>query len=315
MADILDGTNLDLSVLTFTKPKLHGSGSKVLNMINKNTKESIIMTTPLMFSWDAQESKDANGNPTGNWTLSLQFPNGDYPSLEADLFLKNLRSLDNAIKENAVKNSMEWFGQDVDSVNFMNMLFNPMLKHPKKEKGSNQVDTSKPPTLTVKIPCWKGVWQSEIYDEEGNPLYIKGMPTSPLEFLSRGNKMCLIQCAGIWFANGKASICWNLKQAVVHKRKESSVPVGVCFLKPKASDIAQLKKSADEDDHIPVLETVPGTMVDDSDDEHEEEEPVIAKVEKPVVAKVVEKVEVVVEKVEEVAKVEPKKVIKKIIKK
>jgi hypothetical protein len=61
-----------------------------------------------------------------------------------------------------------------------------MLRHPKKEKGSVEMDENKPPTLTVKIPCWSGVWQSEIYDEDGEPLYINGKVNShlsPLEYL------------------------------------------------------------------------------------------------------------------------------------
>ena len=67
----------------------------------------------------------------------------------------------------------------------MEEKFNVMLRHPKVEKGSAEMDMDKPPTLTVKIPCWKGVWQSEIYDEESQPLFIKGKSpshVSPLDF-------------------------------------------------------------------------------------------------------------------------------------
>jgi hypothetical protein len=42
-----------------------------------------------------------------------------------------------------------------------------MLRHPKKAKGSSEIDETKPPTLTVKIPQWSGVWKPEIYDEDG----------------------------------------------------------------------------------------------------------------------------------------------------
>jgi hypothetical protein len=149
-----------------------------------------------------------------------------------------------------------------------------MLRHPKKEKGSAEMDYNKPPTLTVKIPCWKGVWQSEIYDEEGEPLFIKGKTSphvTPLDFLKpKTHVICLIQCGGLWFVNGKVSITWNLKQAIVQKPKTSAITEGVCFLKPKAADVQKLKSLPPPEDNIdPDGPAVASTIVEDSDDEYE----------------------------------------------
>jgi hypothetical protein len=77
--------------------------------------------------------------------------------------------------------------------------------------------------------------------------------------------ICLLQCGGLWFVNGKVSITWNLKQAIVQKPKPSME--GQCFLKPKASDKALLKtlppvEVIDEPDDGQV-----STLVVDSDDE------------------------------------------------
>jgi hypothetical protein len=130
---------------------------------------------------------------------------------------------------------------------------------------------SKAPTLTVKIPCWSGVWKPEIYDEDGEPLYINGKVNthlSPLEFLKpKTHVICLLQCGGLWFVNGKVSITWNLKQAIVQKPKASME--GQCFLKPKATDKALLKT-------LPPVEVIEepddgqvSTMVVDSDDEQD----------------------------------------------
>ena len=194
-----------------------------------------------------------------------------------------MRALEAKIKADALVYSKEWFGKTITSSDVMDEKFNTMLKHPKKEKGGIELDYDKPPTLTIKIPCWKGgVWQSEIYDEEGEPLFINGKVPShvtPLDFLKpKTQVICLIQFGGLWFVNGKVSITWNLKQAIVQKPKTSSIVSGTCFLKPKAADVQKLKTQPQEDDNAGDGE-MNTTIVEDSGDEFELPPP------KPVAAK------------------------------
>jgi hypothetical protein len=181
----------------------------------------------------------------------------------------------------------------------MEEKFNVMLRHPTVEKGSAEMDFNKPPTLTVKIPCWKGVWQSEIYDEEGNPLFLKGKSpahVTPLDFLKpKTHVLCLIQCGGLWFVNGKVSITWNLKQAIVQKPKTSSIIEGTCFLRPKASDVQKLKSLPPPEDDIDPEGAVSSTIVEDSDEEFELPPPEPVAVEKPVPVEPVVAVESVAE--------------------
>ena len=294
---IIDGTNIDTSLFSYSAPKANPSGGKVVNIYNKNFRESLTLSTPLMITWGAQEGLDQAKNPTGKFTMSLQFPNKEYTNPDAEAFLNSMRSLEAKIKADALTYSKEWFGKTITSADVMDEKFNVMLRHPKKEKGSVEPDLSKPPTLTVKIPCWKGVWQSEIYDEEGTPLFLKGKSPShlsPLDFIkSKTHVICLIQCGGLWFVNGKVSITWNLKQAIVQKQKSSSLTEGVCFLKPKASDVEKLRAlPPPEDDIDPEGPAVASTIVDDSDeeDDDEEEEEELPPPAPKVVEKVVEKV-------------------------
>ncbi len=301
---IIDGTNIDTTVFSYSAPKANPSGGKVVNLYNKNFRESLTISTPLILTWGAQEGLDQAKNPTGKFTMSLQFPNKDYPNADCDNFLKSMRTLESKIKADALTYSKEWFGKTITSSDVMDEKFNVMLRHPKLSKDSAELDFDKPPTLTVKIPCWKGVWQSEIYDEEGEPLFIKGKTpahVTPLDFLKpKTHVICLIQCGGLWFVNGKVSITWNLKQAIVQKPKTSTIAEGVCFLKPKASDVAKLKALPPPDnDDIDPEGAVSSTIVEDSDEEFELPPP-------PVVEKVVEKV-VVEEPVSGAATEEPKK--------
>jgi hypothetical protein len=286
---IIDGTNIDTTVFSYSAPKANPSGGKVVNLYNKHFKESLTLSTPLMLTWGAQEGQDQAKNPTGKFTMSLQFPSSDYSNADAEDFLKSMRALESKIRADALTYSKEWFGKEIKSADVMEEKFNVMLRHPKKEKGSAEMDLNKPPTLTVKVPCWKGVWQSEIYDEEGTPLFLKGKSpadVTPLDFLKpKTHVICLIQCGGLWFVNGKVSVTWNLKQAIVQKPKTSSIVEGTCFLRPKAAEVEKLRSLPPPEDDIDPDGAVASTIVEDSDDEEFELPAPV-----PVVEKVVEKV-------------------------
>jgi hypothetical protein len=239
-----------------------------VNLYNKNSRESLTIATPLILTWGAQEGKDTAGNTTGKWTMSLQFPNAEYPNQDCEDFLKSMKALEAKVKADAMTNSKEWFGKTITSTEVMDEKFNVMLRHP-KIKGSQEPDTSKSPTMTVKIPCWNGVWKSEIYDEDGVPLFVNGKVNchlSPLEYIKpKMHVIALIQCGGLWFINGKVSITWNLKQAIVQKPKESME--GHCFLRPKVQEKERMKAMSPPEDVDP--EGVVTAVVDDSDDEED----------------------------------------------
>ena len=91
---------------------------------------------------------------------------------------------------------------------------------------------------------------------------------TPLDFLKpKTHVICLIQCGGIWFVNGKFSITWNLKQAIVQKPKVSME--GQCFIKLKTADKEKLKAlpPVERDDIDP--DGAVATIVEDSDEEEE----------------------------------------------
>jgi hypothetical protein len=310
MADsIVDGTNIDVNVFSYSAPKAHASGGKVVNLYNKHFRESLTLSTPLILTWGAQEGQEqGTGKPTGKWTMALQFPSSEYSNADGEAFLRSMRALEAKVKADAMTYSKEWFGKEIKSAEVIDEKFNVMLRHPKKSKGSAEVDETKAPTLTVKIPQWSGVWKSEIYDEDGEPLYINGKTNThltPLEFLKpKTHVICLLQCGGLWFVNGKISITWNLKQAIVQKPKQTME--GTCFLRPKAADKEKMKALPPVEDEVDP-EGAPTTIVADSDDEDEHELPV--PVQTPVVeqAPVVEQTAVVEEEVKPKKKIVRKK--------
>jgi len=293
---IIDGTNIDLTVFSYSAPKPNPAGGKVVNLYNKHAKESLTISVPLMGSWGAQEVKTNDGSGTGKNTMTLQFSKGQYTTPEADKFLEQMKLVEQKIKQDAMVYSKDWFGKEIKSMDVMDEKFTPMLKYPKKSKTSEERNYDEPPQLNLKLPCWKGVWQTSVFDEDYNPLYVKGKTEgelTPLDFLRCPSKapiqvICLIQCAGLWFVGSpaKVSITWNLKQVIVRKPKTSAISDDTCFLTVRPADLAALKATPQ-----PELEQNDNTisaLVEDSDGEDEYQLPPPAPTPAPVVEKVAE---------------------------
>jgi hypothetical protein len=314
MADtIIDGTQLNSETLRFSAPKPNSSGAKSINILNKLTNSGLRISTPLMLTWGASDFLDPNtGKGNGKFEMSLQFPSDDYKNEETEKFLQNMIQFEQKIKDTALEKSKEWFGKVHKNSEVVEALWTPMLKY-SKDKHSGEYDLTKAPTLRVKIPVWEGIWRCEVYDEDDNKLFpnTSNPNMTPLDYLQKGTNLAvLIQCGGLWFANGKFGITWKLIQAVVQKPKASLT--GKCFIKLKASDKEKLKsvpvstQSVQEpfdDDDGPVS----STLVDDSDAEEEEPVNVRAPISEPVVVSTPVS--------EEVAVVEEPKKVKKVIKK
>lgn len=305
MADtIIDGTLLNVNNIKYSSPKANTSGGKSITILNKLSNTGLRISTPLMLTWGASDFVDESGKGNGKFELSLQFPNdAEDKNEDTDAVLKNLIELENKIKMDALKFSKEWFGKVHKSSDVVDALWTPMLKY-SRDKNTGEANMSKAPVLRVKIPQWEGIWKSEIYDEDGIKLFPDPMnQVTPLDFIKKGTQVAtIIQCGGLWFANGKFGITWKLVQAVVQKPRANIV--GQCFIKLKKSDKEKLKSQ-------PQVEEEPddtiAAQVDDSDDEPDR---VSTVVEEHVPEVVATPTPVVVEQVQEPV-VAKKKVVKK----
>lgn len=280
---IIDGTNIDLSIMTYTSPKANAAGGKVISVMNKLTKEPLTLRAPCMGAWSASEGQKVVGkNPdgtsikegTGKYSMGLQFATGQYSTPESEQFLVQLKALEQKIKQDALTNSLQWFGKEIKSMEVMDEKIPSMLKYP-FIKGTEQPDYNAMPTLNMKLPCWKDVWQTSVFDDEGKPLYIKGKAeagVSPLDFLVSPFKapiqvVCLIQCAGLWFVGPLMYITWNLKQVVVKKPRQSLISDDTCYLSVTESESHALKSQPDAEEGV--VGDVCSAYVADSDGEED----------------------------------------------
>jgi len=302
---IVDGTLFNSNIITYSSPKAGGSGGKSINIYNKNVKGvGLRISTPLMLTWGASDFVDEKtGKGNGKYEMSLQFPSAEYQTPETSAFLKNMQSFEAKIKADALANSKDWFGKVHKNAEVVDALYSPMLKYT-KDRATGEPDYNKSPILKVKLECYDGVWKSEIYDEEGESLFpSQSSPNkTPLDFIQKGiNVAVIMQCGGLWFANGKFGVTWKLIQAVVQKPKTSIS--GTCFINLKPADKEKLKAALPEPEESRLEDIIPAESsvveVEDSDEEEEDEEeeaPAPVPVPEPVAAPVEDKKKKVVKK-------------------
>lgn len=246
MASILSGSTFKTSEYVYTKAKVQANGRKQVGILNSDSKKSLYLSTPLMLTWGINTYEDEN---TGRKTydMALQFPNDEYNNPTCVEFLKNMQAFETKVKEDAIVNSKDWLNKTKLVPEAVDALWSPMLKYP-KDKESGDSDYSRPPTLKVKIPCWEGEFKNvEIYDDKSTLLF----PTSETdtnieEFIVKAtNVATIIQCGGIWVANGKFGVTWKLFQAVV---KPKTVLSGKCHIVLSSEDKEKMSSSKDDDD-------------------------------------------------------------------
>jgi hypothetical protein len=276
MADtILNASNFDMSIVSYGTKKVNDRGGANMTIMNKSVRSGLRLSTPMMLTWGASEYVDkATGESDGKYSMSLQFPEDEYSNPECDAFLENMIALETKVKADALTKSKDWFGKPITSPDVIDAIYSPMLKYP-YIKGTKERDYSRKPTLSLKIPSWEGAFKVEVYDEEGEAMF-PNSETNPTTcesqiktYLARTNVMCIIQCGGIWFTNGKFNITWKLMQAVIQKPRETIQ--GKCMIKVNASDKAKLaaQPAAEEEvDNSVGMEVTP-----DSDEEEEEDVP------------------------------------------
>ena len=252
----------------FTKPKLNKSGGKNVGVLNTRGKCPLFITTPLLLTWGINEN-DFEGSGKKTYDLSLQFPRDQDPnsSEQTKTLLDALQRFEEQIKNEAMENSKEWLGKAKMTRDVLDDKWTPMLKYP-KDPATGEPDTTRAPTVRVKLPYYEDVFKLELYDTEQNILFPDhdNEQITPMSLIEKGQSIAvLIQNGGIWFANGKFGTTWKLVQAAVQPRASL---YGKCHIRLSTQDKDKLKNEADAADEN---QDDDEAVVDDSDNEHDTE--------------------------------------------
>ena len=289
---ILSGTDFTPSKdIKYSKPKVDSRGAKSIGVLNAATNSATYISTPLMINWGLS---DFEGNE--RYEMSLQFPNSDYAKEDTTNFMNNMIDLEKKIKADAMINAKEWFGKSKMSEEAIDALWTPMLKYP-KDKATGEADTSRAPTLKVKIPYWEGEWKTELYNVDQQPIYPdpNGGSLTPKDLIAKGSHIAsVIMIGGIWMASGRFGVTFRLVQGVV---KPKATMKGVCQIQLSTEDREKVVNQALDDDIEEEDDEPVSNEVEDTDDEEEEVKEEVATVftppepvmKKKVVKKVIKK--------------------------
>ena len=290
---VVKANEFNTDLIAYGQPKQNTSGGKSVNVMNGEVKRALYLSSPLMYTYGVS---DYEGNE--RYEMSLQFPSEEYSNPKVDQFLQVLKDFEAKIKEDAMSKHKEWFGKTKPlSADVIDALWTPMLKYP-KNKDTKEFDYSKAPTLRVKVPCYDGKWSSNIFNTDYEQVFPDSNDSSltPLDFISKGsNVAAVVQCGGIWFANGKFGVTWRLHQAVTQPRASKSQ---VCHIELDDDEKNVLRVKAKDTDTDEVNEAfVESDEEQDVVGEEEEEEEEVVLEPEPEPEPVVKKKKVVKKKV------------------
>jgi hypothetical protein len=270
MQSIITGTKFNANKdILYTKPKLNSVGGKNVGILNAKTKKATYIATPLMLTWGVNEYVDEkNGRRT--YDMSLQFPRDDYANDDTRNFLANLVAFEEKLKSDAVKYKKEWLNKSKMSSDVVDALWTPMLRYPKNQ-DTGEPDTTRAPTLRVKLPYWEGEWKSELYDMNEEQLFPNSEELTPVDLITKGTHLAAVLiCGGVWFANGKFGVTWKLFQAVV---KPKATLRGKCHIKLTSNEREQLNSKNEEEDDEEEDDVMVSTVVSsDEEDDGEEDD-------------------------------------------
>ena len=220
--------------MIYGKPNINKKGGKSINILNSTTKKWLTLHTPMMMTYGVNQRVNDDG--TINYDMSLQFPRDEFSNKETQGLKTMMMEMEEKIIQDAFANSRDWFGKKYSSIDVLRELWSPMLKFP-KNKDDGSTDTTRPPTLKVKLPIYKRDGKDDIkfdlFDTKSRSIFPNEEGQTPDELVQKGaNVWCVITSGGIWFANGKFGVTWKLNQAVV--KPPDTFEKGKCYVPVKA---------------------------------------------------------------------------------
>ena len=230
-----------------------------------------------MLNWGVNVFENQNG--TNTYSISLQFPREEFATEATNNLLNMLKDLESKILSDAVDNSKDWFGKS-QSREVVEAFWNPILKYPKNPE-TQEPDTTRAPTLKVKLPMWDNQYKFELFDMANNLLIPNEDGRSPDMVIQKASNIaCVLQCGGVWLANGNFGVSWKLYQGVV--KQTERLAKGTCHIQ-LSSDVKAEMGNDKTDDFKEEAPVAVDTTVESDDEEEEEEapEPVVEEEEAP----------------------------------
>lgn len=270
--------------ITFADPKVNPKTSgKSVGIVNNKTKSSLKLRFPLALTWGAQLYTDPSSNRE-SYSMSIQFPGDGYKTPQTEKWLANMCAMEDIVLNHVMANWKKLFNKPPPSKEAAEVLYTRSVKY-SRDPNSGEINTTKSPTMKVKLGYWENKFDCEIYSPEGKMLFSHETHpnSSPIELIPKASQTAVIvQCGGIWFAGGKFGVTWKLLQAVV---KPKPTLKGKCLISLTQEDKAVISTQdlpTEEDDQESSVTAM--VVAEDSDDEEAAPAPAtVVKAPEPVV--------------------------------
>jgi len=212
--------------MIYGKPKVNAKGGKSIGITNSKTRRALMIHTPMMLTYGV--NKHVNDDGSTSYDMAIQLPREEFASTETRELQSMMAELEEKIINDAFANSRDWFGKKYSSLEVVKEFWTPILKFPKnKEDGS--YDTTRAPTIKIKLPFWDGQAKFDLFDLKSNPIYPNDNGSSPDELVQKGsNVCCTLLCGGVWITGSKFGVTWKLSQAAV--KPPESFEKGKCYV-------------------------------------------------------------------------------------
>jgi hypothetical protein len=290
----------NVDAVKYMAPKVNKQQGKSISILNSTANRSLYVTTPLLHTWGCSDFMNEDGTNDGKFSVQLNLPNKDYETKNTKIFLEKMKAFEEKIIDDAVKNSEEWWGEEMDR-GILKHTFFPFVKY-QKDKTTKKIDTSKPPSIKAKVPVYDDVWNVEIYDTKQTRLFPdENSMFTPIDLIPKQSRIaCVLQCGGIWIGGKGWGLTWKMSQCIVKPRDNVTIS-GSCHIQLSDEDSEAIdNQELPDDSPAEEPQTNNDVEVEDSDNEAEPEpepepveepepEPVVEPIKKKVVKKVVKK--------------------------
>ena len=285
---VIDGTKLDLSLITFGKITRLANGSKSVRVSYNNG--PLTIQTPIMnipwgvnppYSEKDKKEDDAPAQPSADgkskvskWSLQLSFKGLDPKSKDPNnqrlnKFLENMRAIDQLFLKTVVENRQEWFDDNKKmSPDTAEAIYERFYSKSIRDRVNKVTKESYPPSIDPKVNCVDGEFQCNVFSMSGEK-YEKPIDKINLKGTSG---IGILRLTNFYIQQSRCGPTWTMMRL----RADETAALGdfgfVDFdeeesseAKPKAKSNVAVNDSDDEDDDESPKKT--GNAEDDSDEE------------------------------------------------
>lgn len=206
-ADIILPEEFSIDQLTYGAPRVLDSGGRSIPMYYNGRPLQVQLPEMAVPFGLGQWPREVQEGVPIKYDLSVSFRDIERrDSLKAAY--KMFSELDVSLIDKAFAESQAFFKKKHSSKEVVQALFTPTIKLP-KDKNTGETTDKYPATINFKLPIRDNAFLFMCFNKAQEQIDLRSVQ------LKGAKAMVIIQCSGIWVANGKFGCSWKVKQMQV----------------------------------------------------------------------------------------------------